>query len=104
MKKTKLVTSLALVLVLTCCMMATSFAATDITYQCNGSSGGTYRSTSHSYGNGLNCDVMMMQSYCTQYVRGVARGTAYHTHNHLTYHTGCSIGQTSVCGHGSVHS
>ena len=63
MKKTKLVTSLVLVLVLTCCMMATSFAATKITYQCNGNDAGRYRTDSHSYGDGLNCDVMMRQSY-----------------------------------------
>ena len=104
MKKTKLVTSLVLVLVLTCCMMATSFAATKITYQCNGNDAGRYRTDSHSYGDGLNCDVMMRQSYCTQYINGAEQGDAHHKHNHMTYHTGCPAGMTYPCTHGSVHS
>lgn len=104
MKKAKLIVSLALVCAMMCCMMLTSFAASRITYQCNGRNAGTSRTSSHSYGNGLNCDVMLMKSYCTQYVNNVARGTAYHTHNHLTYHTGCPAGQTYPCTHSSTHS
>lgn len=101
MKKNKLVTSLALVLVLTCCMMATSFAAT--TYQCNGDSGVETITASHSYGDGQNCDVKTRMSYCTEYVNGVKKGNRHHEHAHLTYHTKCPAGMTYPCAHNRVH-
>lgn len=104
MKKTKLVTSLALVLVLTCCMMATVFADTYYV-QCNGTTASTITEGTHSYGNGQTCTITLRTAYCTRYRNGVSIYTKYHTHDHVRYHSisGCPGGTTIVCSHGSKH-
>ena len=104
MKRTRMLVGLSLVMVLMLSLMVPAFAEASSYYRCNGNSGNTYRSSSHSYGTG-NCDIMIRQSYCTLYVGNVPQGTAYHTHDHVRYHTqsGCPGGTVTICTHGSNH-
>ena len=61
------------VLAMLLCTMATGFAVTTDQeyYRCNGTNAGSYIQSSHSYGSN-NCNIMIRQSYCTLYRKGVS--------------------------------